>query len=323
MGIGRKQIADRNLIENGPPERQRHSRFGQTMINSIKNACFSLPQYLLPQHALSRIMHWLTRSEVRWWKNLAIRSVVSLYRVDLDEARQSDYSAYSSFNHFFTRELKESVRPVNQDDDVVVSPADGAVSQIGPIDGNDILQAKGRRFGLLELLGGEPELADCFAGGYFATIYLSPRDYHRLHMPCRGTLTEMRHIPGRLFSVNNATAAVVPNLFAKNERVVALFETPLGRMALVLIGAIFVSSIETVWHGVVTPPRSRMMRNWSYRNNPVMLQQGQEMGRFNMGSTVIALFEPDRITWSPHLQAGSAVKMGQPIGYRRIPARPG
>ncbi len=286
------------------------------MIHSIKNACFSLPQYLLPQHALSRIMHHLTRSEIKWWKNFAIRSVVSLYRVNLGESGSADYAAYPSFNHFFTRELKESVRPVSQDDNVVVSPADGAVSQIGTIDRYDIIQAKGRRFGLSELLGGEQELAGVFAGGSFATIYLSPRDYHRAHMPCRGILAGMRHIPGRLFSVNNATAAVVPNLFAKNERVVAIFETPLGKMALVLIGAIFVSSIETVWHGVVTPPRSRSMRTWNYGNNPVILQQGQEMGRFNMGSTVIALFERDRISWSSRLQAESILKMGQPIGYR-------
>lgn len=259
-------------------------------------------------------MHHLTRCEIKWWKNLAIKSVVSLYGVDLGEARQENYSAYQSFNHFFTRELKESVRPIHRDDQVVVSPADGAISRIGTIDGNRIVQAKNRLFNLVDLLGGDPELAALFEGGNFVTIYLSPRDYHRLHMPCSGTLTEMRHIPGRLFSVNSATTDFVPDLFSKNERVIATFVTPLGKMALVLVGAIFVSSIETVWHGVVTPPTSTAIRTWNYEDSPFALTQGQEMGRFNMGSTIIVLFESGRMAWSPQLEAETPVKMGQPIG---------
>ncbi len=259
-------------------------------------------------------MHHLTRCEMPWWKNLAIKSVVSLYGVDLSEARQENYSAYRSFNHFFTRELKESVRPILRDDQVAVSPADGVISQIGELDGSRILQAKNRAFNLVELFGGDLDLAADFEGGSFATVYLSPRDYHRLHMPCSGSLKEMRHIPGRLFSVNSATADFVPNLFAKNERVIATFATPLGKMALVLVGAIFVSSIETVWHGVVTPPSSDRIRSWNYEDHPLGLTQGQEMGRFNMGSTIIVLFESGRIAWSPQLEAESPVKMGQSIG---------
>ncbi|MGH8548344.1 MAG: archaetidylserine decarboxylase [Methylococcales bacterium] len=288
------------------------------MLKSLKNACFSLPQYGLPQHALSRIIHHLTRCEIKWWKNLAIRSVVSLYRVDLSEARQENYSAYRSFNQFFTRELKQSVRPIQRDDRVVISPADGAISQIGTIDEKRIMQAKNRLFNLVELLGGGPELAAPFEGGKFATIYLSPRDYHRLHMPCSGTLREMRHIPGRLFSVNGATTDFVPDLFAKNERVIATFATPVGRMALILVGAIFVSSIETVWHGVVTPPTCAAIRTWNYEDNPLALTQGQEMGRFNMGSTIIVLFESGRMAWSPRLEADTPVKMGQLIGTALI-----
>ena len=284
------------------------------MLQTIKNACFSLPQYVLPQHALSGVMHRLTRSEIPWWKNLAITSVVSLYGVNLAEAKQENPAAYLSFNDFFTRELKESARPILRDESAVLSPADGTISQIGKIDGNRILQAKNRWFNLVELFGGDQVLAAQFEGGSFITIYLSPRDYHRLHMPCSGTLSGMRHIPGQLFSVNNATTDFVPNLFARNERVVASFITPLGKMALVLVGAIFVSSIETVWHGVVTPPTARDIRSWSYNTQAPNLNQGAEMGRFNMGSTIIVLFEANQISWLPDLTAGSATKMGQPIG---------
>lgn len=259
-------------------------------------------------------MHHLTRCEIACWKNFAIKRVISVYGVDLSEAKQEDYRSYKSFNHFFTRQIKESVRPLDRDDRLVVSPADGSFCEIGSIEGNRILQAKDQMFNLIELLGGDHALAKPFENGQFATIYLSPRDYHRLHMPATGTLIEMRHIPGRLFSVNNATVASVPNLFARNERVIAIFDTPLGKMALVLVGAIFVSSIETVWHGVVTPPTARSIRTWNYGDNPPELPQGQEMGRFNMGSTIIVLFEPGKIAWSAALQAGSAVKMGQEIG---------
>lgn len=286
----------------------------KSMIKPFKNVLFSLPQYVLPQHTLSRIMHSMTRCEIQWWKNLAIKSVIAHYRVNVSEAKHENSSDYKSFNHFFTRELKESVRPIRRDDQVVVSPADGVISQIGAIHGTRILQAKNHRFSLIELLGGDECLAAPFQSGNFATIYLSPRDYHRLHMPCRGTLTEMRHVPGRLFSVNNATAASVPNLFARNERVIAIFETPLGKMALVLVGAIFVSSIETVWHGVVTPPTSVTVRDWKYNDNPISLSQGAEMGRFNMGSTIIVLFESDRMIWSDHLGAKSRIHMGAPVG---------
>lgn len=285
----------------------------------LKIALVSLPQYVLPQHFLSRMMHWLTRCEIQWWKNFAIRNVISIYGVNLNEAKQEDFSAYPSFNHFFIRELKPSARPIEQSDHVVISPADGAISQIGEINGTRILQAKGRQFNLDQLLGASP-YGTAFQGGSFATIYLSPRDYHRLHMPCRGTLIEMRYIPGRLFSVNQATTAFVPNLFARNERVVAIFETSLGKLALVLVGAIFVSSIETAWHGEVTPPKDGSLQTWDYMDNPMLLEQGQEMGRFNMGSTIIVLFEAGRVKWSRELNSGSPVKMGQRIGLTTIEA---
>lgn len=246
---------------------------------------------------------------------MAINGVISHYRVNISEAKHEDPSYYKSFNHFFTRELKESIRPVTVDDKTVVSPADGAISQIGSIQGTRIIQAKNRDFSVTELLGGDRHFAAPFEGGNFATIYLSPRDYHRMHMPCQGRLIQMRHVPGRLFSVNNATAAFVPNLFARNERVIALFETPLGKMALVLVGAIFVSSIETVWHGVVTPPTAPTVRNWTYDDNQVNLAQGEEMGRFNMGSTIIVLFQPGAMSWSKQFDATSPVNIGMPLGF--------
>jgi phosphatidylserine decarboxylase len=286
------------------------------MSKQLKNICFSLLQYVLPQHALSRLMHHMTRCEIIWWKNIQIRGVISHYEVNIEEAKHPDYSSYRSFNHFFTRELKESARPIERNINLVLSPADGAVSQAGTIDGTNMIQAKNHSYSLSELLGGDETLAASFVDGNFTTIYLSPRDYHRLHMPVQGRLIEMKHIPGRLFSVNTATTEVVPKLFARNERVVAVFETALGKMALVLVGAIFVSSIETVWHGVVTPPTSPSIRSWAYDNNPISLDQGDEMGRFNMGSTIIALFEPHRMAWSDQLSAGSPITMGSAIGEK-------
>ncbi len=284
------------------------------MLNTLFEKLFSLPQYILPHHALSRLMHRLARCENRTWKNIFINSVVHLFGVNMNEALETAPQAYASFNDFFTRALKPEVRPLCPEENALLCPADGALSQIGDIVAGRIFQAKGKDFSALELLGGDAERSRPFANGKFATIYLSPRDYHRLHMPLAGTLKEMIHVPGRLFSVNAATANTVPNLFARNERVVAIFDTEAGPMALVLVGAIFVASIETVWHGVVTPPSSPEVRTWNYGENAPVLTKGEEMGRFNMGSTIIVLFGENVIAWEESLKPGDKVRMGQKLG---------
>jgi phosphatidylserine decarboxylase len=254
-----------------------------------------------------------THSEHVAWKNFLTNKIISHYGVNMDEAVTQDLSEFKSFNEFFTRELKPEIRPLTTDIGAIASPADGVVSQSGPITQGDIFQAKGKSFTAAQLLGDE-QLAEKFNDGMFTTIYLSPKDYHRLHMPMTGTLREMIHIPGRLFSVNTATTNAVPRLFARNERVVAIFDTEIGQMALVLVGAIFVSSIETVWHGVVTPPTIKTIRTWKYENHAPTLKIGEEMGRFNMGSTIIVLFEKDKMTWNEDFTAEKAVNMGEKIG---------
>ena len=281
---------------------------------TIKEALTTLPQYVLPHHTLSRLMSILTHSENTLWKNLFIEQIVKHYHVNMEEALEQDINAYASFNDFFTRQLKPGARPLTNDLNAVACPADGAVSQAGQIKAGKIFQAKGKSFTATELLGGAPDRAAPFDNGVFSTIYLSPKDYHRLHMPLSGTLKEMVHIPGRLFSVNAATTNSVPGLFARNERVVAIFDTEAGPMALVLVGAIFVSSVETVWHGVVTPPTIGSVRNWRYETAPPQLQIGEEMGRFNMGSTIIVLFGNGKVAWDNSLNPGQSVKLGQLIG---------
>ncbi len=283
----------------------------------IKDTLTTLPQYLLPQHTLSRLMSRLTHSENIAWKNFFIKQIIRHYGVNMDEALDSNIEAYQSFNRFFTRELKPGIRPLTTAQNAIASPADGAVSQAGAIAGDTIFQAKGKSFTAVDLLGGSGDRAAPFRDGVFATIYLSPKDYHRLHMPLTGTLREMVHIPGRLFSVSTATANVVPGLFARNERVAAIFDTAAGPMALVLVGAMFVSSVETVWHGVVTPPTVSAMQTWSYGNDAPTLQIGEEMGRFNMGSTIIVMFGTDRANWVDGMTAGKAVKLGEMIGKIR------
>ena len=282
---------------------------------TLKNTFVALSQTLLPHHALSILVSKFTHSENVAWKHFLTRKIISHYGVNMDEALTQDLSAFKSFNEFFTRELKPHVRPLTTDVGAIASPADGVVSQSGRITQGNIFQAKGKSFTAAQLLGDEHR-AEKFNDGLFTTIYLSPKDYHRLHMPITGTLREMVHIPGRLFSVNGATTNAVPRLFARNERVVAIFDTEIGQMALVLVGAIFVSSIETVWHGVVTPPTIRTLRTWKYENNAPTLQIGEEMGRFNMGSTIIVLFEKDKMTWNDDFTAEKAVKMGEKIGQR-------
>jgi phosphatidylserine decarboxylase len=238
----------------------------------------------------------------------------------MDEAKVQDISAFKSFNDFFTRELKADARPLSTVTNAIVSPADGVVSQAGNITAGDIFQAKGKSFTATELLGGSEQRAAPFNEGIFTTIYLSPKDYHRLHIPLTGILTEMVHVPGKLFSVNAATTETVPRLFARNERVCCLFDTEAGPMALILVGAIFVSSVETVWHGVVTPPTKTSVQNWLYEKGAITIEKGEEMGRFNMGSTIIVLFGKDNAQWSSDLVAGKAVKLRELIG--EIPVKP-
>lgn len=281
---------------------------------TLKQLFTVLPQYALPHHALSTLMSKLTHCTNPTWKNAFIKTIISLYGVNMAEAKFQELAHYPNFNAFFTRELKDGARPIAAEADAIACPADGAVSQAGPIANGRIFQAKGHDYSALELLGGDAERAKAFENGSFATIYLSPRDYHRLHMPLKGTLKEMVHVPGRLFSVNAATVEGVPNLFARNERVASLFDTEAGPMALVLVGAIFVSSVETVWHGVVTPPTIGEPRTWRYQENAPVLEKGAEMGRFNMGSTIIVLFGKDKTAWDADLVAGKLVKLGEHIG---------
>ncbi len=289
----------------------------QSLPQKILETLFITLQYLLPHHLLSRLMHSLARVETPSVKDLLIRQVIKWYGVDMQEALESDPSRYRSFNDFFTRALRPDARPVTPQAHEIACPADGAISQLGDIEAGYLFQAKGHDYSLLELLGGDPEMAELFDEGAFATVYLSPRDYHRLHMPLDGQLKKMLHVPGRLFSVSDTTARRVPRLFARNERVVCLFETPYGPMAMILVGAIFVSSIETVWAGAVTPTRERVSR-WDYAPEtdpkPVQLSKGEEMGRFNMGSTVILLFGKDRAEWLEGLAPGAQVRMGEAIG---------
>ncbi|HET8700962.1 MAG TPA: archaetidylserine decarboxylase [Nitrococcus sp.] len=277
----------------------------------------TLPLYPLPQHAISRIVLWATRLRNSRWKNALIRWFVRTYHVDLAEASETDPAAYPDFNSFFTRALRPGARPLPEDAAMVICPADGTISEIGRLDGAYLLQAKGYRFSVDGLLGGDAELAARFHGGHFVTVYLSPRDYHRVHMPVTGELQSMIHIPGRLFSVAPHTVRTVPRLFSRNERVVSLFDTEDGPLAVILVGAICVASIETVWAGVVTPPRGRRLRRWDYSAPHQRLARGAELGRFNMGSTVIVLFGSDRVTWRDDLHAGQPIRMGTALGHTR------
>lgn len=273
----------------------------------------TLPQYALPQHLISRVVLKATRWRWPPWKNLLIHWFIRRYRVDMTLAVESQPEHYDCFNSFFTRALRPEVRPQPQAADAVACPVDGSVSQAGEIRDELLFQAKGRAFSLAELLAGDAAAAG-FRNGRFATLYLSPRDYHRIHMPMDGVLRRMIHVPGRLFSVNARTTRVVDRLFARNERVVCLFDSPEGPMAVILVGAINVGSIETVWAGAVTPARGRRIRVWDYDPGQVSLKRGQELGRFNMGSTVILLFPQGVVEWSIALQPESSVRTGMAIG---------
>lgn len=275
-----------------------------------------LLQYLLPKQALTHFAGWVASRERGWVTTEIIRRFVARYRVNMDEALDSDISSYRTFNEFFTRALKPGVRPVAQA--ALVCPVDGAVSQFGPIAGDQLFQAKGHHYSTTALVGGDAALAAQYDNGSFATIYLSPRDYHRIHMPCAGRLTRMIYVPGELFSVNPATARGVPGLFARNERVVCVFESARGPFVLVLVGATIVGSMATVWHGVVNPPRSKAVREWRYpaAGQPeVMLKQGEEMGRFLLGSTVVMLFPKGPLRFNRDWVPGGAVRLGEVMAH--------
>lgn len=273
-------------------------------------------QYLLPHHLLSAIMHAITRIEWVPFKNLLIRQVVNMYDVDLSSAREENLQNYPSFNAFFTRQLKADARPIAEGNNVV-SPVDGTVSQAGDILEGRIFQAKQHSYSLTELLGGREHLASEFENGKFSTIYLSPRDYHRIHMPADGKLREMIHVPGRLFSVSPETTRVVSRLFARNERLINIFDSEHGPFAVIMVGAIFVSSMDTVWEGTVTP-RRQQPTSWDYQQQKqnIELVKGDEMGRFNMGSTVILLFPENAVNWLDILTPDATLQMGQAIAER-------
>ncbi len=274
-------------------------------------------QQILPQHALSGLMYRLARIHWRPLKDLLIGIVLRLYRIDMTEAAEPDPGAYPTFNAFFTRALRPDARPIDPDPLAILSPVDGAISQVGRIGAGRVIQAKGRDYSVEELLGGDAERAAAFTDGAFATIYLAPSDYHRIHMPLGGNLVWMRHVPGRLFSVNATTADLVPRLFARNERVACQFETDAGAMAMALVGAIFVGGIETVWAGEITPIKARrQLAGATAEDRSLRLERGAEMGRFNLGSTVILLFERGRVRWEETLAPGRKVRLGQRLGTR-------
>jgi phosphatidylserine decarboxylase len=268
-------------------------------------------QRLLPQHALSRLIAKAAESKKPWLKNILIKKAISAFDINIDEAFSSDLNDYESFNAFFTRALKDGMRPVDPAQTSIISPADGAVSQAGAIDAQRIIQAKGSDYSASRLVGC-PEQAARYENGSFTTIYLSPRDYHRVHLPVAGRLLNTRYIPGDLFSVNDKTAQALPGLFARNERLVCEFETHLGNMVVVFVGAMLVAGIETVWGGFETPGRGAV-RFTDYSADDLNYEKGAEIGRFKFGSTVILLFQEGKITWSDSLLPGTKVQMGEKI----------
>ena len=268
-----------------------------------------LPQYLLPKKALTVFAGWVAGGRWGWITTAIIRRFIRRYQVNMAEAAEPDAASYASFNEFFTRALKTEARPLAPAR--FVCPVDGAISQFGAIAQDQIFQAKGHSYSTSALLAGQDNLAQAFQDGHFATLYLAPKDYHRVHMPCAGSLHRMIHVPGELFSVNPVTARGVPGLFARNERVVCLFDTDHGPMALVLVGATIVGSMATVWHGVVNPPRTGTVREWTYAPGEVRLRQGEEMGRFLLGSTVVLLWPKTTLAFDPELAPSRAVRVGE------------
>jgi phosphatidylserine decarboxylase len=281
----------------------------------VFNASLSvLPQYLLPKQAMTLLAGHIANANAGRITTFIIRQFVRHYGVNMDEAVNPDIHSYRTFNDFFTRALRAEKRPIAQAD--YVCPADGIISQLGIISGDRIFQAKGRNYSATTLVGGDSELAGKFCGGHFATLYLSPRDYHRVHMPCSGKLIRMVHVPGTLFSVNPRTVRGVPGLFARNERVICIFESEYGPFVMILVGATIVGSIATVWHGVVNPERSREVHDWQYGSQDILLGKGEEMGRFQLGSTVIMLFPENRLVFNSLWAPAQSVRLGEMMATR-------
>ncbi|WP_075182762.1 archaetidylserine decarboxylase [Pantoea sp. 1.19] len=289
------------------------------MLDRIKLAL----QHVLPQKWLTELAGWGASKRAGRLTKAVIDLFVWIYKVDMSEAQKPDTASYRTFNDFFVRPLREDARPMATDANELIQPADGAISQLGPINGDQIFQAKGHSYSLEALLAGNAQMAERFRDGHFVTTYLAPRDYHRVHMPCNGILREMIYVPGDLYSVNPLTAANVPNLFARNERVICLFDTDFGPMVQILVGATIVGSIETVWAGTVTPPREGVIKRWTWpaadSEGAVVLLKGQEMGRFKLGSTVINLFAADRIRLNNTLTTRSVTRLGQPLAQGLSP----
>ncbi len=286
-----------------------------TLALTWRDRLFIALQHLLPQHFLSMLMWRFTRTRLGFILPIFIRLFVKQFAVNLDEAAESSPAAYSTFNAFFTRALRPDARPITDDPQAIISPVDAMISQLGAIENGQLIQAKGRQFTLTELLGGAHDLAQLFDGGLFATLYLSPRDYHRIHTPAAGQLRSMLYIPGKLFSVNPATVRGVPNLFTRNERVICVFNNEHGPFVLVLVGAIFVGSIETTWAGEVTPPRGTLIRRDDYSNDDApTFARAAECARFNMGSTVIVLLPPGRAQWLADKQPNDRIQCGAALG---------
>lgn len=268
-------------------------------------------QHIVPQHLLSRLAGRIANCQWPWLKNLFIRWFVQHYQVDMSAAIQTDPLQYPCFNSFFTRHLKPEARPIASGEQTVVSPVDGDISQFGSIEQNRLLQAKGFDYDVMQLLGGETKYTTPFLNGDFFTIYLAPKDYHRIHMPIAGKLQHMIYIPGNLFSVNFYSADHIPNLFTRNERVVCFFETAVGPMVVALVGAMIVGSISTSWAKKIAPTKQRQITHYDYTKESIYLEKGEELGYFEMGSTVIVLFEHNRITWSSDIEIKQSVLFGQ------------
>ncbi|OOF83997.1 phosphatidylserine decarboxylase [Rodentibacter ratti] len=275
-------------------------------------------QYVMPQLYLTQFAGWFAKQ--KWGKvtHLAIKAFAKKYNIDMSIAQKEQFNEYESFNEFFIRPLKDNARPINQNPTALCLPADGRISECGHIDDNRLLQAKGHFFRLEDLLAEDKELVAAFKNGEFATTYLSPRDYHRVHMPCDGTLRKMIYVPGDLFSVNPFLAQHVPNLFARNERVICVFDTEFGTMVQILVGATVTASIGTTWAGVINPPRHHEVKTWTYEGESALkLTKGQEMGRFQLGSTVINLFQENQVRLADHLSVGEPVRMGEILAYKK------
>jgi phosphatidylserine decarboxylase len=281
--------------------------------NTVSDRLAVLPQYLMPKQAMTRLAGRIAGAKGGNMTTRLIAWFVQRYGVNMAEAANPDITSYSSFNEFFTRPLRPDARPINAA--AYICPVDGRISQFGPIVGNQIFQAKGHDFSTVALVGGDRALAARFEHGSFANLYLSPKDYHRIHMPCDGRLTRMIYVPGDLFSVNPTTARGIPNLFARNERVVCVFEGVSGPFVMVLVGATIVGSMATVWHGVVNPPRAAAVREWSYDEQQINLQKGEEMGRFLLGSTVVMLFPKDSLHFNQAWQPAGAVRLGDMMAH--------